>query len=48
LETRFDEPGAPSTVDVEMAGRVITADSAQGTVTIVFDDKGQLKSLDIS
>ena len=48
LEIRFDEPAATLPVDAEMAGKVITADTARGTVTIVFDDNGQLRSLDIS
>lgn len=48
LEIRFDESAASLPVDAEMAGRVITADTAQGTVTIVFDDNGHLRSLDIS
>lgn len=48
FEIRFDEAGQTSVVDSELAGRVITADTAQGTVTITFDDSGQLRSLDIS
>jgi hypothetical protein len=48
LEIRFDEPDANAVVDEEMRNRVITADSPQGSVTIVFDDIGRLRSLDIS
>ncbi|MBU2075617.1 MAG: hypothetical protein KKE65_05380 [Actinobacteria bacterium] len=48
LEIRFDESTVSLPVDAEMAGKAIVADTAQGTVTIVFDDNGQLRSLDIS
>jgi hypothetical protein len=48
FEIRFDEAGLTSMIDSELAGKVITADSAQGTVTITFHDSGQLRSLDIS
>ena len=49
VEIRFDDPElrvvAP---DAENINRVLTADAAQGIVTIVFDSAGLLKSLDIS
>lgn len=49
FEIRFDEAaGDENTVDVEMAGKVITGETPQGSVTIIFDDNGQLRSLDIS
>lgn len=48
FEIRFDEAGEQEVVDAEMAGRVITGETPQGTVTITFDDNGQLRSLDIS
>lgn len=48
FEIRFDEPSESVLLDAEMAERVITAESPQGTVTITFDDLGQLRSLDIS
>jgi YD repeat-containing protein len=48
FEIRFDEDTSPVTDDAEFAGRVITADAPQGTVTITFDDHGQLRSIDVS
>lgn len=48
FEIRFDEDSPPVTNDAEFAGKVVTVDSPQGTVTITFDDHGQLRSLDIS
>lgn len=49
LEIRFDEPTTSDGVaDDAMRNKVITAESPQGTVTLVFDDAGLLKSLDIS
>jgi hypothetical protein len=48
FEIRFDEESAPVTNDADFAGKVITVDAPQGTVTITFDDHGQLRSLDIS
>lgn len=49
VEIRFDAPGrAITVVDEEMKDRVITADCAYGVVTIQFDSKGELKSIDIS
>lgn len=48
LEIRFDEPGNESVADEEMRNKVITAESPQGSLTIVFDDSGLLRSIDIS
>jgi hypothetical protein len=48
FEIRFDEENLPATEDAEFAGRVIIADAPQGTVTITFDDHGQLRSIDVS
>jgi hypothetical protein len=48
LEIRFDKLGyKPNVVDEELKDRVITAGCPYGTVTIVFDRFGQLRSLDI-
>jgi hypothetical protein len=50
VEIRFDDPHAhASTVaDEELIDKVITADCPYGSVTIQFDDRGQLKSIDLS
>lgn len=54
LELRFDREGeAASLIDIgaadpEFVNRVLTADCPSGSVTIVFDEAGQLRSLDIS
>ena len=49
VEIRFDEPGrSPGVTDREYVNRSISVDSPQGSVTIIFDEWGQLKSLDIS
>lgn len=48
LEIRFDEPGQDAVADEEMRNKVITGESPQGSVTIIFDDSGLLKSIDIS
>lgn len=49
LEVRFDEPGrSTGVVDPEFQNKVLTADSFYGTVTIQFDDEGQLRSIDLS
>jgi hypothetical protein len=49
LEIRFDTPTKkPGPVDEELKNKVITADCPMGSVTIQFDENGQLKSLDIS
>ena len=50
LEIRFDKSPSMSSevvVDEEFIGKVITAESGYGTVTILFDSKGQLKSLEL-
>jgi hypothetical protein len=49
LEIRFDAESAPAdAIDEEFADRVLTAESPCGSVTIIFDSAGQLRSLDIS
>ena len=49
LEIRFDDPLRNAKgVDKEFVNKVITADCAYGSVTIQFDEKGELKSLDLS
>ncbi|HEX2154729.1 MAG TPA: hypothetical protein VHL52_12225 [Acidimicrobiia bacterium] len=49
IEIRFDVDGPlPEAIDEEYASRALTVDSPQGTVTITFDEAGQLRSLDIS
>lgn len=49
VEIRFDIDGQDLTaVDDEFANKVLTVDSPQGVVTLVFDRAGQLRSLDIS
>jgi len=49
LELRFDDPhNSPEHYDPEYANKVITVDSAYGLVTIQFDEKGLLKSIDLS
>ncbi len=49
LELRFDDPESKSSgvVDEEFKDKVITADCPYGTVTILFDSDGQLKSLEL-
>lgn len=49
LEIRFDDPSRKSgAVNNELKNKVITAECAQGSVTIQFDECGELKSIDIS
>lgn len=50
VEINFDEPDNKSkvVVDEEYQDRVITVECPYGSVTILFDELGQLKSLDIS
>lgn len=49
LEIRFDDPSRKgSTVDPEFKNKVITAECSFGSVTIQFDEKGELRSLDLS
>jgi hypothetical protein len=54
FEIRFDEEPSrmsdePSSMiyDEEFVNRVITVDAPQGNVTIIFDEQGLLKSLEI-
>jgi hypothetical protein len=49
LELRFDDPASrPSgVVDEEFKDRAITVDCPYGTVTILFDSEGLLKSLEL-
>lgn len=49
LEIRFDQPGVwTGQVDPEFQNRVITAETGYGSVTILFDKEGQLRSIDLS
>jgi hypothetical protein len=49
LEIRFDVAGAPAdAIDEEFADKVLTVEAQCGSVTIIFDSAGQLRSLDIS
>ncbi|AVD83396.1 hypothetical protein C4Q28_15075 [Pseudomonas sp. SWI6] len=50
LEIRFDSPTrkASGMVDNELKDRVITLDCPYGTVIILCDGKGQLKSIEFS
>jgi hypothetical protein len=49
LEIRFDRPGElAGVVDPEFQNRVLTVESPFGSVAIVFDDEGQLRSIDLS
>jgi hypothetical protein len=48
LEIRFDEPGPDDVADDDMRNKVITAQSPQGNVTVIFDDAGLLRSIDLS
>ena len=48
LEIRFNEPGSDDAADDEMRNKVIAAQSPQGNVSIIFDDVGFLRSIDIS
>jgi len=49
FELRFDDSEAESlgVVDEEFKDKVITVDSRYGSVTILFDGEGQLKSLEL-
>ncbi|GAA3884138.1 hypothetical protein GCM10022275_34700 [Tessaracoccus defluvii] len=47
FEIRFDEDQDLGTGDPEFVNHVILADSRLGLVTITFDDRGLLRSLDI-
>jgi len=49
LEVRFDSPNRnPGVVDEEFKDKVLTADCAFGIVTIQFDSKGELRTIDLS
>jgi hypothetical protein len=49
LEIRFDGPPRKTNlVDKDLKNKVITAECSYGSVTIQFDEKGELKSLDLS
>lgn len=49
LEIRFDDPAKKSgPVDQDLKNKVITAECPHGSVTIQFDERGELKSLDLS
>lgn len=48
LEIRFDDGGTPVMADEELVNQVITTFTPQGNVTLVFDEGGNLRSLDIS
>jgi hypothetical protein len=50
LQIRFDDPnddGAPA-LDEEFANKVLTVNSVHGLVTIVFNERGYLRSIDVS
>lgn len=47
-EIRFDKPQRQATAhDEEMKNKVITAECVYGTVTILFDERGLLKSIEV-
>jgi hypothetical protein len=49
VEIRFDEEsGTDLVADEEMRNKVITGETPQGSVVLVFDDLGFLRSLDVS
>lgn len=49
LEIRFDVEGTSAdAIDEEFADKVLTVESPGGSVTMIFDRAGQLRSLDIS
>ena len=48
LEIRFDDGKEPVLADENLMNRVITTFTPQGNVTLVFDEGGNLRSLDIS
>jgi hypothetical protein len=50
LQIRFDDPnddGRPA-LDEEFANEVITVNSVHGLITIVFNERGYLRSIDVS
>ena len=49
LEIRFDNPNHDDlVVDEEMQNKVLTATAPSGIVTIQFDSRGELQSIDLS
>lgn len=49
LEIRFDDPsGRWKVTDEDYQNQVLVVESYLGTVTIVFDSSGALRSIDIS
>lgn len=49
LEIRFDDPTRKhGAVDPEFKNKVITAECSAGSVTIQFNEAGELKSIDLS
>lgn len=50
LEIKFDNPsrGSSGVVDDEFKDKVITLDCPYGTVTILCDEEGQLRSIELS
>lgn len=50
LEIRFDAPSSEraKSVDEEYKNKIMTVDCPHGMVTMVFDEFGALKSLDLS
>ncbi|MBV1928597.1 MAG: hypothetical protein KUG81_03695 [Gammaproteobacteria bacterium] len=49
LELKFDDPTGKKVgvIDEEFKDEVITVDCPYGTVTILFDDEGQLKTIEL-
>lgn len=49
LELKFDDPSdkRSGVVDEEFKNVVITADCPYGTVTILFDEEGKLKTIEL-
>ncbi len=49
LEILFDDgkPSDTGSVDAEFANKVITVESSQGSVTIIFNKIGMLESIEI-
>lgn len=49
LELKFDDPSGKKTgvVDEEFKDEVLTVDCPYGTVTILFDEEGQLKTIEL-
>lgn len=49
VEIRFNDVRRSNIpIDEEMKNRVITADCGYGSVTILFDEQGQLKSVELT